>query len=98
MWALLGHRAPGEKGMTWRETTQAYRQYYDTGLFYLSTAQYEKLSRSVFGNCEWPMEFYIKHAEGGVARICRKLPFQRFWGKISRELRMGFLVQRKQLS
>jgi SAM-dependent methyltransferase len=98
MWALLGHRAPGEKGMTWRETTQAYRQYYDTGLFYLTTAQYEKLSRSIFGNCEWPMEFYIKHAEGGVARICRKLPFQRFWGKISRELRMGFLVQRKQLS
>jgi SAM-dependent methyltransferase len=98
MWALLGHRAPGEKGMNWQETTQAYRQYYDTGLFYLTTAQYEKLSRAVFGNCEWPMEFYIKHADGGVARICRRLPLQRFWGKVLRELRMGFVVQRKQLS
>src|SRR5205807_7573542 len=29
MWTLLGHRAPGEKGMTWREATRAYRNYYD---------------------------------------------------------------------
>jgi hypothetical protein len=84
--------------MTWRETTQAYRHYYDTGLFYLTTAQYERLSHSVFGNCEWLMEFYIQHAEGGVASLCRKFPCQKFWGKVSRKIRMGFLMQRKQPS
>ncbi|MGB9116597.1 class I SAM-dependent methyltransferase [Bradyrhizobium sp.] len=98
MFAFFGHRAPGEKGMNWRETTQAYRQYYDTGLFYLSTAQYEKLSTATFGNYEWPMEFYIDHAGGGVGRICRKLPFKKLLGKLSREIRMGFLVQRKNTS
>lgn len=96
MWALMGHRAPGEKGMTWRETTQAYRNYYDTGLFYLTTSQYNDLSNKFFGNYEWPMSFYIDHAEGGFASLCRKLPFRNFFGKLSREIRMGFLVQRKQ--
>ncbi len=58
MWTLLGQRAPSEKGMTWREAAQSYRTYYDTGLFYMSSAQYRKLSISVFGNCEWPMVLY----------------------------------------
>jgi len=42
------------------------------------------------------MAFYIAHGHGGFARICRKLPLPRLWGILSRECRMGFLVQRKQ--
>jgi len=59
------------------------------------SAEHARLSRAVFGNCEWPMEFYIAHAHGAFAGLCRKLPLRRFWGLVSREFRMGFLVQRK---
>lgn len=95
MWTLMGQRAGSEKGMTWREATRSYRKYYDTGLFYMTTAQYQMHSRRVFGNYEWPMEFYIAHAHGGLARLFRKLPFRKLWGWVSREFRMGLLVQRK---
>jgi hypothetical protein len=44
----------------------------------------------------WPMAFYIIHGHGGFARLCRRLPMRGFWGALSRECRMGFLVQRKQ--
>src|SRR5262249_48932967 len=38
------------------------------------SAEHARLSRAVFGNCEWPMEFYIAHAHGAFAGLCRKLP------------------------
>ena len=72
------------------------RAFYDHHVFYLSSAQHTRLSRAVFGNCEWPMESYIAHAHGAFAGLCRKLPLRRFWGLVWREFRMGFLVQRKQ--
>ena len=65
-------------------------------VIYLSSREHERRSRAVFGNCEWPMTFYIAHGHGGFARICRKLPLPKLWGVLSRECRMGFLVQRKQ--
>ena len=94
-WALLGRRHPDHKGLGWREAAKACRDFYDNGVFYLSTREHERLSRTVFGNCEWPMTFYIAHAHGGFARFCRKLPMRKLWGFVSRECRMGFLVQRK---
>jgi SAM-dependent methyltransferase len=97
-WALLGPRHPDHKALSWRETVHAYRDFYDNGVFYLSTREHERLSRSVFGNCEWPMTFYLKHGCGGFARLCRRLPLQKLWGLLSREFRMAFLVQRKHLA
>jgi hypothetical protein len=44
------------------------------------------------------MAFYITHGHGGFARLCRKLPMRGLWGALSREFRMGFLVQRKQVA
>jgi SAM-dependent methyltransferase len=96
LWMLVGKRHPHHKDLGWREAVQACRDFYDNGVFYLSTREHERLSRAVFGNCEWPMTFYITHGHGGFARLCRKLPMRAFWGALSREFRMGFLVQRKQ--
>jgi SAM-dependent methyltransferase len=95
VWTLLGFRHPEHKGLRWREAVKACRDFYDNGVFYLSTRGHERLSRAVFGNCEWPMTFYITHAHGGFARMCRKLPLRKLWGILSREFRMAFLVQRK---
>jgi SAM-dependent methyltransferase len=96
LWMLIGKRHPHHKELSWREAVKACRDFYDNGVFYLSTREHERLSRAVFGNCEWPMAFYITHGHGGFARLCRKLPMRGLWGALSREFRMGFLVQRKQ--
>jgi SAM-dependent methyltransferase len=96
LWMLIGKRHPHHKELSWREAVKACRDFYDNGVFYLSTREHERLSRAVFGNCEWPMTFYIAHGHGGFARLCRKLPMRRLWGALSRECRMAFLVQRKQ--
>jgi SAM-dependent methyltransferase len=95
-WTLLGQRSRYHRGLGWRETTEAYRKFQESSVFYLSARQHERLSRSVFESYEWPMEFYITHAQGGFARLCRKLPLRKLWGVVSREVRMAFLVQRKQ--
>ena len=96
LWVLLGRCYPDHKRLGWRGAVKACKDYYDTGVYYLSTRQHERLSRAVFGSCEWPMEFYIAHGHGAFARLCRKLPMRRLWGILSREFRMAFLVHRKQ--
>jgi SAM-dependent methyltransferase len=96
LWMLLGLRHPEHRRLPLRAAVKACRDFYDNGVFYLGTRQHEGLSRAVFGNCEWPMTFYITHAHGGFAQICRKLPLRKLWGILSREFRMAFLVQRKQ--
>ena len=96
LWMLLWRRHPHYKALGWREAVKACRDFYDNGVYYLSTRQHERHSLAVFGNCEWPMEFYIMHGHGRFARLCRKLPMRKLWGILSREFRMGFLVQRKQ--
>jgi SAM-dependent methyltransferase len=95
LWALLGKRHPYPSGLSWRAIVKVWRDYYDNYVFYLSTQEHERLSRSVFGNCEWPMTFYIMHAHGGFAGFCRMLPMRKLWGALSREFRMGFLIQRR---
>jgi SAM-dependent methyltransferase len=93
---LVGLCDPVHRRRGRREAVKIFRQFLDNQVFYLSTREHERLSRTVFGNCEWPMAFYIAHAHGGFARVCRRLPMRKLWGIVSRECRMGFLVQRKQ--
>ncbi|MGA7489035.1 MAG: class I SAM-dependent methyltransferase [Xanthobacteraceae bacterium] len=95
-WMLVGKRHPHHQDLDLRDAVKACRDFYDNGVFYLSSRQHERLSRAVFGNCEWPMTFYITHGHGGFARLCRRLPMRGLWGALSREFRMAFLVQRKQ--
>jgi hypothetical protein len=98
IWAMLGCAHPDHRRVGWRHAVKACREFYENGVCYFSAGEHERMSRIVFGNCEWPMEFYITHALGAYAAICRKLPMRRIWGLLSREFRMAFLVQRKQLA
>jgi SAM-dependent methyltransferase len=95
LWAILGVRNEFQGGMSWREVVKANRAYCAEGLSYVPTSRYRRMSLGVFGNCEWPMKFYIENAEGGFASLSRKLPFKGLAGLVSREGRMSFLVQRK---
>jgi SAM-dependent methyltransferase len=95
LWAGLGCVHPEHKAVSWRAAVAACREFYDNRVIYLSSREHERLSRAAFGNCEWPMEFYITHGHGAFAGICRKLPMRKLWGLVSREFRMAFLLQRK---
>src|SRR5690349_3902803 len=95
LWALLGVRNEYQKNLSWKAVLEANDQYCQRGLCYLSNSQYRKLSLKVFGNCSWPMKFYIDNGYGGFPRLLRKLPFKKLSGLLSREFRMGFLVQKK---
>jgi len=95
LWALLGKRNDFQHNMTWRKIYESNLKYCQEGLSYWSTKQYRKLSMKVFGNCTWPMQFYIVHGYGGLARLCKRLPFKELTGILSREMRTSFLVQQK---
>jgi len=95
IWALLGVRNKFQRNKNWKEVLKLNQKYYQNKLSYWSSSQYYKLSLDIFGNCFWPMQFYIKNSHGGYARIFRRLPFTKFFGLLSRELRMGFMVQQK---
>ena len=95
IWALLGRRNAFQREQDWRTVVATNRAYYDSGLIYLTTAQYDELSRRHFAETRWPMEFYIANGYGTLSRVARHLPFRTFWGWVSREFRMAFLVQRK---
>jgi SAM-dependent methyltransferase len=96
LWARLGRRATFQKNLSWRETVAKNREFYDNHTIYMSARRYDELSRRYFADHQWPMEFYIKHSYGGFAALARRIPIPKFWGWVSRQFRMMFLVQRKQ--
>ena len=95
LWALTWRPHPVHSRLRWRDAVVAWRTFYDNNVCYLSTREHQRLSRAVFGNCEWPMTFYIAHGHGMFARLARRLPMPNVWGLLSREFRMAFLLQRK---
>ena len=96
LWALLGVRNEFQKQKPWQTVAALNHSYCQEGLIYITTRKYQELSLKVFGNCHWPMQFYIDNAPGGMARIFKRLPFKALSGVLAREMRMGFLVQQKQ--
>ncbi len=96
LWAMLGVRNKYQEGMPWRTVVELNVAYCAKGLSYWSAARYRELSMEVYGNCAWPMSFHIEHAGGGFNALARKLPFRRFWGWVSRQFRMAFLVVRRE--
>ena len=76
IWIILGCCHPDYKRAGWRHAVRACREFLDNEVFYLGTAEHERLSRMVFGNCEWPMEYYISYSHGAFAAMCRKLPMR----------------------
>jgi hypothetical protein len=95
LWAVLGIRNRFQTTMTWRETVAANARYCRTGVSYSTTGQIRRLSIDAFGNDDMPMRFYVEHAEGGAARLARRLPLKRLVDVVVRETRESFLVQRK---
>ena len=80
LWALLGWRAPFQKELTWRETVARNRDFFERHTNYLTPRRYDEISRRYFAESDWPMEFYIAHADGGYAALVRRLPFPRLSG------------------
>lgn len=94
-WAILGIRHEFQKDLSWRQFADLYYQYSIDGLAYYPNKYYRKLSEEIFGNFENPMVFYVKNSGGGVSRISRYFPWLQFWGLISSNFRMNFILMRK---
>jgi SAM-dependent methyltransferase len=95
LWALAGVRNDSQMGMNWRAVAANNIAYSASGLSYWSTPSIERLANEVFGNCVWPMRFYLENAGGRYARWVGRLPVQKMWDYISREFRYSFLLMRK---
>jgi len=96
LWALLGVRNEYQQSLDWRTVRDLNYTYCQTGLCYLPSSRYHALSKKIFGDYSWRMDFYLAHSPGGVAAFFRRLPLKRISGWLARNLRMGFLVLRKQ--
>jgi SAM-dependent methyltransferase len=95
LWAFLGVRNEFQKEMTWRHVRDSNYAYCEKGLSYWSTRRYREVSDRIFGRYFYPMELFVSQPGGGFNRLAQKLPFKKLMGLISREFRMGVLVQQK---
>jgi SAM-dependent methyltransferase len=95
LWAIAGIRNEYQKGLSWREVTRLNATYVREGLCYRTTKHYSGVSDRVFGNHNWAMRFYIEHSPGRAAALARRMPLKSLTGRLIRECREGFLVQRK---
>lgn len=95
LWAKLGIRNEFQKGLSAAEVAELNRKFVKTGISYLSTSTWSRISMDVFGNVRWPMRFYLSRAHGGVAKVWRLSPAKGLVELLSRELRMAFMVQKK---
>lgn len=95
LWAILETCTKKQRSKSWKKVLESNYKYCQEELFYWSNRQYRKLSLRIFGNCSWPMQFYINNAYGGFVSIFRRLPFKKFSGLLSKECRMCFMVQQK---
>jgi len=95
IWAILGVRNEFQNGQSWQTVVAENKTNCKEWLTFWTTRQYRELSLQVFGNCNWPMDFYINNASGGFARLFKRLPFKALLGLLSREMRMSFMIQKK---
>lgn len=94
-WALLGVRNEFQTDMDWRRVVALNDGYCTTGLCYIPKQQYRQHSLKVFGNCEWPMHYFLSRANGGVAKLYRALPGKSLWAWLASHTRMSLLIHRK---
>ena len=98
LWAVAGIRNQFQKGLSWQEVTRLNATYVREGLSYRTTRHYSAVSDRVFGNHAWPMRFFISYSPGGAAALARRMPLKSLSGRLIREFRASFLVQRKTVS
>jgi SAM-dependent methyltransferase len=78
-----------------KDVLQAYINLCNTGIIYIPTRRYKKISIDIFGNYGSLMDFYINHANGGLANLARKLHLYHFGAWVSSNFRMYCFYQKK---
>lgn len=84
--------APDRKGLLER-----YCEFCRADVIYLSNREHRRIAVRVFGNNVSLMDFYIARAEGGFARMARRLPLRRLSAWFGGTFRMNLVCQRKML-
>jgi len=74
LWAFLGVRNSFQKGLSWREVAEKNIAFSKNGVNYHSFKDLKKMILGVFGNLKVVKKEYIKNAQGGAAKLGRKLP------------------------
>jgi len=95
LWALLGVRNEFQQDKDWRTVTELNEQFCAKGINYQPQSFYRNISMEVFGNCEWPMRYFLAKADGGFAALHRRLPMKGLTAWVGQHTRMALLVQRK---
>lgn len=95
LWAILGVRNEYQQNMGWRRVTELNEHYCATGICYFPQSLYRDLSMEIFGNCEWPMRYFLAKSDGGMAKLYKRLPMKGFVAWLSKHTRTALLVQRK---
>lgn len=95
LWAMLGIRNEYQQGMDWRTVSRMNEQYSATGICYWPQSFYQDISMEVFGNCEWPMHYFLSKSDGGFAALYRRLPLKALTAYVGQRTRMALIVQRK---
>jgi SAM-dependent methyltransferase len=100
LWAFLGVRSPFQEGKDWQATTAANVEFCKREIHYLTHSEHCKLSMKIFGNCEYPMEYFLSHTYGGSAELYHRIPtetLKKIYTWFIKHTRIALLVQRKQI-
>jgi SAM-dependent methyltransferase len=95
LWAIFGIRNQYQKGFSWRQVVDVNTTYVKTGIDYWSHKKLHECVIAVFGNCQFPNHYFIKHADGGFARVARRLPVPGFFAWATGYFRVGLLAAYK---
>lgn len=96
IWAIAGVRNEFQQKYGWRETLAANARYCKVGLSYWSHRRYRRTVGSIFGNCHFANDYYLRNAPGGAARLGRRLPLPRtVTGWLIARTRMSILLAKK---
>ncbi len=95
LWALLGVRNPFQAGKPWREVTELNRQFCVQGLCYWSLKRLRAASIEAFGNFQLRQDCLIDFSHGGLAALCRRLPFRPLTEWVMANTRMMMIVSQK---
>jgi hypothetical protein len=95
LWAWFGFRSPYQSKKTVQQIVDGNTAYCARNLCYLSHKKHEELSKSIFGNCKYSMNYYLQNAYGGAAWLYRQSPFKKPVAWLFKHTRIALMVQRK---
>lgn len=96
LWATLGFRSPYQHKKSVSEVVESNVLYCSNNLCYLPHAEHVSLSKDVFGNCSYPMDYFLRNAYGGASGLYRKLWPKALLAWVFKHIRIALMVQRKE--